>query len=51
MGWRQQANTNTQGVQLKNQQRHHKKESFKEEMHRLFVDNGIKDDSWFWVDN
>ena len=36
---------------IKNQQIHHKKETFKEEMARIFRENGIVDDGWFWVDN
>lgn len=36
---------------IKNQQEHHKKESFREELLRLFKENGIEDDGWFWEDN
>ena len=36
---------------IKNQQEHHKKESFREELSRLLGENGIEDDGWFWEDN
>ena len=37
---------------IKNQQEHHKKESFKEEIRRIFEENGIeKDEKWFWEDS
>jgi len=36
---------------IKNQQQHHKKESFREEMKKIFIENGIRDDGWFWEDN
>jgi REP element-mobilizing transposase RayT len=37
---------------IKNQQEHHKKESFRDEIKRLFLENGIDmDEKWFWEDN
>jgi REP element-mobilizing transposase RayT len=37
---------------IKNQQEHHKKESFQDEIKRLFKEEGIDlDYKWFWVDN
>jgi REP element-mobilizing transposase RayT len=37
---------------IKNQQEHHKKESFHDEIVRLFKEYGIDlDEKWFWVDN
>lgn len=37
---------------IKNQREHHKKESFREEISRLFKENNIElDEKWFWVDN
>jgi hypothetical protein len=37
---------------IKNQQEHHKKETFKEEIRRFFEENGIeKDEKWFWEDS
>jgi hypothetical protein len=37
---------------IKNQQEHHKKESFHDEIVRLFKEHGIDlDEKWFWVDN
>ena len=37
---------------IKNQQSHHKNESFQEEIHRLWKEAEIEDDiKWFWVDN
>jgi REP element-mobilizing transposase RayT len=37
---------------IKNQQEHHKKENFQDEMKRLFEENGIDmDEKWFWEDN
>ena len=37
---------------VKNQQEHHKKESFQEEIKRLFKEEGIElEENWFWVDN
>jgi REP element-mobilizing transposase RayT len=36
---------------IKNQQEHHKKEGFRDEIGRLFRENGIdSDEEWFWVD-
>jgi hypothetical protein len=36
---------------IKNQQEHHKKESFIDEIKRLFKENGINlDEKWFWMD-
>jgi REP element-mobilizing transposase RayT len=36
---------------IKNQQEHHKKESFQDEIGRLFRENGIDlDEKWFWQD-
>ncbi|KAA6334865.1 hypothetical protein EZS27_016855 [termite gut metagenome] len=36
---------------IKNQQEHHKKESFVDEVRRLFKENGIDlDEKWFWQD-
>ncbi|MDR0865842.1 MAG: hypothetical protein LBO74_13060 [Candidatus Symbiothrix sp.] len=36
---------------IKNQQEHHKKESFVDEIKRLFKENGIDlDEKWFWQD-
>ena len=37
---------------IKNQQEHHKKESFKDEISRLFKEQGVDlDEKWFWVDS
>ena len=37
---------------IRNQQEHHKKESFQDEIRRLFQEQGIDgDDNWFWVDS
>ena len=37
---------------IKNQQEHHKKESFHDEIERFFREYGIGvDEKWFWVDN
>ena len=37
---------------IKNQQEHHKKESFKDEIKRLFLEEGIDlDEKWFWEDS
>lgn len=37
---------------IKNQQEHHKNETFQEEIHRLWREGGIQDDvKWFWVDS
>ena len=37
---------------IKNQQEHHKRESFRDEMERLFREQGIDlDGKWFWVDS
>ena len=37
---------------IKNQQEHHKKESFQDEITRLFKENGVVlDEKWFWVDS
>jgi len=37
---------------IKNQQEHHKKESFQEEIARLIREQGIElDEKWFWVDS
>jgi putative transposase len=37
---------------IKNQQEHHKKETFQEEIKRLFIENNIEaEEKWFWVDN
>ena len=37
---------------IKNQQEHHKKESFQDEIKRLFKEQGIElDEKWFWVDS
>ncbi|NDV95777.1 IS200/IS605 family transposase [Dysgonomonas sp. 521] len=36
---------------IKNQQEHHKQESFQEEIKRFFVEQGIDlDERWFWED-
>jgi len=36
---------------IRNQQEHHKKESFQEEIARLLKEHGIDmDEKWFWVD-
>jgi len=36
---------------IKNQQEHHKQESFQEEIRRIFREQGIDlDEKWFWVD-
>ena len=37
---------------IKNQQEHHKKERFQDEIGRLFKEQGIDlDEKWFWVDS
>ena len=37
---------------IKNQQEHHKQESFQDEIRRLFREQGIDlDEKWFWVDS
>ena len=37
---------------IKNQQEHHKKEVFQDEIKRFFKEKGIDlDDKWFWVDS
>ena len=37
---------------IKNQREHHKKESFQDEIKRLFKEHGIDlDEQWFWVDS
>jgi len=37
---------------IKNQQEHHKKESFQDEIRRLIQEQGIEqEEKWFWVDN
>ena len=37
---------------IKNQQEHHKKESFQDEITRLFKEQGIDlDEQWFWIDS
>jgi REP element-mobilizing transposase RayT len=37
---------------IKNQQEHHKKESFREEISRLFKEHNIEmDEKWFWEDS
>jgi REP element-mobilizing transposase RayT len=36
---------------IKNQQEHHKKESFQDEVKRIFKEHGIDmDEKWFWED-
>ncbi|MDR1828816.1 MAG: IS200/IS605 family transposase [Methylobacteriaceae bacterium] len=36
---------------IKNQRQHHTKESFRDEIRRLFIDNDIQgDEKWFWKD-
>jgi hypothetical protein len=36
---------------IKNQQEHHNKESFQDEIKRFFKEQGIEtDEKWFWVD-
>jgi hypothetical protein len=36
---------------IKNQQEHHKKESFIDKIKHLFKENGINlDEKWFWMD-
>jgi REP element-mobilizing transposase RayT len=36
---------------IKNQQEHHKKESFQDEIRRIFKEHGIDlDEKWFWQD-
>ena len=36
---------------IKNQQEHHKQESFQDEIRRLFKEHGIDlDEKWFWID-
>ena len=36
---------------IRGQQEHHKKESFQDEIQRIFKEQGIEnDDKWFWVD-
>jgi len=37
---------------IKNQQEHHKKESFQDEIKRFFKEHGIDmDEKWFWIDS
>jgi len=37
---------------IKNQQEHHKKESFQDEIRQVFKENGIDlDEKWFWLDS
>ena len=37
---------------IKNQQEHHKKESFQDEIRRIFKEQGIDlDEKWFWEDS
>ena len=37
---------------IKNQQEHHKKENFQDEIRRVFRENGIDlEEKWFWVDS
>ena len=37
---------------IKNQQEHHKKENFQDEIRRFFKEHGItEDEKWFWIDN
>jgi len=37
---------------VKKQQEHHKKESFQDEIKRLFKEQGIDlDEKWFWIDS
>ena len=37
---------------IKNQQEHHKKESFRDEIKRIFREAGIDlDEKWFWEDS
>jgi len=37
---------------IKNQQEHHKKESFQDEIRRFFRENVIDmDEKWFWIDS
>ena len=37
---------------IKNQQEHHKKESFSDEIKRIFREEGIDlDEKWFWEDS
>jgi len=37
---------------IKNQQEHHKQESFQDEIRRFFRENGIDlDEKWFWMDS
>ena len=37
---------------IKKQQEHHKRESFRKEIKRLFKEHGISlDEKWFWVDS
>ena len=37
---------------IRNQQEHHKKESFRDEIVRFFREHGIDmDEKWFWEDN
>ena len=37
---------------IRNQQEHHKQESFQDEIRRLFKEHGIDlDEKWFWVDS
>jgi hypothetical protein len=36
---------------IKNQQEHHKQESFQDEMKRIFIEAGIDmDEKWFWTE-
>ena len=37
---------------IKNQQEHHKKENFQDEISRFFRENGIDlEEKWFWIDS
>lgn len=36
---------------IKNQREHHKKESFKDEMKRIFKEHDIEDNGWFWEES
>ena len=37
---------------IRNQQEHHKKETFQDEIRRLFQEQGVGgDDKWFWADS
>jgi hypothetical protein len=37
---------------IRNQQEHHKRENFQDEIRRLFREEGIDlDEKWFWMDD